>query len=194
MLSTGLSQIYAVQIWTYQKYKFVIWQVCGNCCYTCTKKASFEMCFETSSSSSFTVSSFLCMSHFPISPLPAEWSLQPSKRKCWVFPKDTQFLVFKRLLLHSAQQVQALCNSCFSPVTDNVLMWGCKSYLQYVLVWHYLLGDQNNLDAFCSWLCLQDTYCFLLWFLPQGEGHASQLLCSYSRKNIKISAQGKQEK
>lgn len=141
------------------------------------------MCFETSSSSSFTaLSSFLHMSRFPSSPLPAEWSLQSSKRKCWVFTKDTQFLVFKRLLLHSAQQVQALCNSCFSPVTDNVFMWGSKSYLQYVLVWHYLLGDQNNLDAFCSSLCLQNTYCFLLCFLPQGEGHASQPLCSNSRK------------
>lgn len=124
------------------------------------------------------------VSCFPSFPLPAEWSLQSSKRKCRVFTKGTQFLVFKRLLLHSAQQVQALCNSCISPVTDNVLMWGSESYLQYVLVWHYLLEDQNNRDAFCSSLCLQNTYCFLLCFLPHRKGHASQLLYSNSRKNI----------
>lgn len=147
------------------------------------------MCFETSSSSSFTAFSFLCVSCFHSFPLSAGWSLQ-SKTKCWVFTEDTQLLVFKRLLLQSAQQVQALCNSCISPVTDNVLMWGSKSYLQYVLEWNYLLGDQNNLDAFCSSLCLQNTYCFLLCFLPQGEGHASQLLYSNLRKNIKDFSSG----
>lgn len=115
--------------------------------------------------------------------------LQSSRGKSQVFTEDTQLLVIKRPL-HFAQQVQAPWSSCISLVTDNVLMWCSKSYLQYGLVWYYLLGDQNSLDAFCSWLYLQNTYCFLLCLLPQGERDASLLLYSNSRKNIKNFSSG----
>lgn len=109
---------------------------------------------------------FLAFSHF--SYICSDALCSPPERKAKYLQRTHSLPAFKRLFFRSAQKVEALWSSCISLVTNNVLMWGSKIYLQNGPVWYYLLGDQNSLDAFCSWFCLQNTYCFLL-SLPLGR-------------------------
>lgn len=109
---------------------------------------------------------FSSISHF--SDICSDALCRPPEGKAKYLQRTQSLPAFKGLFFHSSQKVEVLWSSCISLVTDNVLMWGSKIYLQNSLVWYYLLGDQNSLDAFCSQLCLQNTYCFLLSF-PSGR-------------------------
>lgn len=152
------------------------------------------MCFETSSNSSFTVfSSLLCvlLSFFSFACSPAEENdpCSPPEENAEYLQRTHSSLSSKGSSCTLPSRYKLCATAAFLQL---LTMFWCEvvSYLKYVLVWHYLLGHQNNLDAFCSSLCLQNTYCFLLCFLPQGKRHATQLLWSNSRKNIKNFSSG----
>lgn len=69
-----------------------------------------------------------------------------------------------------------------------------KVFTQHLLAWYYLLGDQNSSDAFCSWLCLQNTYCFLI-STPSGKKGIQVHFSTVNQETaLKISVEGVQEK
>lgn len=109
--------------------------------------------------------------------------------------KRHNLLAFKRLFFHSAQKVQALRSSCISLVTDNGLMQGSKIYLQYVLVWYYLLGNQNSLGCILFLVMFTEHLLLPALSLPSGRKGCklfSPQLASPERA-LNISAHGKWE-
>lgn len=151
------------------------------------------MCFEISSLLSFPPHFSIFLAFLFSSICRTIISLQREEPNIY---KRHNLLAFKRLFFHSAQKVQALRSSCISLVTDDVLMWGSKIYLQYVLVWYYLLGDQNSLGCILFLVMFTEHLLLPALSFPSGRKGCklfSPQLASPERA-LNISAHGKWER